>query len=178
MLVELMQFYIPDFVKKKKLNELIRLTADAFHSEPPEYRGLSFQECLSKYALYTKKEAESYYQVGYPLGQVKSRLFENSCAFGQTLRESLHVTTWEESAMVLKAIYKHIGIDFHYDRQGQFQIKKCFFSKYYSGEVCRLISSVDEGIASGLSGEGRLSFTQRITEGCNCCKGYFSRGHC
>lgn len=176
MLMKIMQLYMPEFIKKKKLNELFRLTADAFQSELPELRGLSFAECLSKYALFTKEQAESYSQSGRPLEEVKHRLYQNSCIFGQNLRKSLHIVTWKEAVTVLEVIYKLIGIDFQYDRQGEIIIKQCFFSKYYSGEVCKLISSLDEGLAAGLSGGGRLCFNQRITEGGSCCKGYFSRG--
>lgn len=176
MLLKIMQIYMPEFIKKKKLNELFRLTADAFQSELPELRGLSFAECLPKYALFTKEKAESYLQSGRPLEEVKRRLYQNSCIFGQNLRKSLHIVTWEEAVTVLEAIYKLIGIDFQYDRQGEIIIKQCFFSKYYSGRVCKLISSLDEGMAAGLSGGGRLCFNQRITEGGSCCKGYFSKG--
>ncbi|MCR4437245.1 MAG: hypothetical protein QHH06_15655 [Clostridiales bacterium] len=176
MLLKIMQFYMPEFIKKKKLNELFRLTADAFQSELPELKGLSFAECLSKYALFTKERAESYLQSGHPLEEVKHRLYQNSCIFGQNLRKSLHIVTWEEAVTVLKVIYKLIGIDFQYDEQGEIIIKQCFFSKYYSGGVCKLISSLDEGMAAGLSGGGRLCFNQRITEGGSCCKGFLDRG--
>ncbi|HYE81750.1 MAG TPA: hypothetical protein VEG39_06225 [Clostridia bacterium] len=174
MLIKIMQIYTPEFIKKKKLEELFRLTADAFQSELPELRGLSYAVCLSEYALFTKKQAESSLQGGRPLEEVKYRLYQNSCAFGQDLRKSLYIKTWEEAVAVLKVIYKHIGIDFQCDRQGEIIIKQCFFSKYYSGEVCRLISSLDEGLAEGLSGGGRLFFNQRISEGGSCCRGYFS----
>jgi hypothetical protein len=176
MLLKIMQLYMPEFIKKKKLKELFRLTADAFQSELPELRGLSFVECLLKYALFTKEQAENYLQSGRPLEEVKYRLYKNSYIFGQNLRKSLHIVAWEEAVTVIKAIYKLIGIDFQYDRQGEIIIKQCFFSNYYSGEVCMLISSLDEGLAAGLSNGGRLCFNQRITEGGSCCKGYFSRG--
>lgn len=176
MLLKIMQLYIPEFIKKIKLNELFCLTADAFQSELPELQGFSVEECLSKYALFTKEQAEIYLQSGRPLEEVKQRLYQNSFIFGQSLRKSLHIITWEEAAAALKVIYKLIGIDFQSDRQGEIIIKQCFFSNYYSGEVCKLISSLDEGLAAGLSGGGRLCFNQRITEGGNCCKGYFSRG--
>jgi hypothetical protein len=173
MFPKIMQLYMPEFIKKKKLNDLFFLTADAFQSNPPEFRGSSFKDSLYEYALFTKDQAASYFQSGRPLEEVKCRLYHNSCIFGKKLRRSLHVVTWEETVIALKTIYKLIGIDFQCDSQGEFKIKQCFFSKYYSGEVCKLISSMDEGLAAGLSAGGRLYFNQRITEGCECCKGYF-----
>ena len=174
MLLKIMQLYIPEFIKKKKLDELFRLTADAFQSELPELRGLSFTDRLLKYALFTKEQAENYLQSGRPLEEVKHRLYQNSYILGHSLRKSLHILTGEEALIALKIIYKLIGIDLHYDGQGEIIIKQCFFSNYYSGEVCKLISSLDEGIAAGLSGGGKLCFNQRITQGGGCCKGYFS----
>lgn len=176
MLLKIMQLYIPNFIKKKKLKELFSLTADAFQSELPELQGLSFVECLSKYASFTKEQAESYLQSERSIEEVKHRLFQNSSLFGQNFRKVLHIATLEEAVTALKVIYKLIGIDFQCDSKGEFIIKQCFFSKYYSGEICKLISSLDEGLAAGLSGGGKLCFHQRITEGDICCKGYINEG--
>jgi len=175
-LKKIMRIYIPEFIKKEKLGELFRLTADAFQSEPPKLEGLSFAERLTKYALFTKEQAEGYLRSGRSPEEVNKRLYKNSCIFGQSLRKSLHIVTWEDAVTTLKAIYKLIGIDFSYGDQGEFIIRQCFFGKYYSKEVCMLISSLDEGLAAGLSGGGRLCFKQRITEGTSCCIGFFSEG--
>ena len=173
MLTKIMGLHMPKFIKRKKLNELFRLTADAFQSGLPELQRLSFVDCLSLYALFTKEQAESYLLSGRPLEEVKQRLYQNSNIFGQNLRKSLHIKTWKEAAEALALIYKSIGIEYQYDSGGEFIIKQCFFSQYYSGEVCKLISSLDEGLAAGLSGGGSLGFNQRMTEGGSCCKGYF-----
>ena len=101
MLTKIMQLYMPEFIKKKKLNELFRFTANAFQSEPPELKGLSYAEYLLKYALFTKEQAESYLQSGRPLEEVKRRLYQTSYVFGQTLRKSLRIITWEEAVTAL-----------------------------------------------------------------------------
>jgi len=176
MLLKIMRIYIPEFIKKRKLNELLRLTADAFQCELPEFRGHSFAEHLQEYALFTKEQAERCLLSGETLEEVKHRLYQNSYIYGQDLRNRLYIVTWKEAVMALKVIYKLIGIDFQYDSQGKFIIKQCFFSKYYSAGVCELISSLDEGMAAGLSGGGRLCFKQRLTEGSCCCKGCFREG--
>lgn len=176
MIAKIMRIFVPEFIKKKKLTELFRLTADAFQRELPELRGLSFAECLEKYALFTKEQAECCLKRGQPVEKVKLRLYQNSNFFGQSLRKSLRITTWEEAVNVLETVYKLTGIDFQYGRQGEITVRQCFFSKYYTAEVCMLISSLDEGLAAGLSGGGRLCFDQRITEGCSCCNGYLGRG--
>lgn len=170
MLKKIMRFYVPEIIKKKMLHELLALTAAAFQSEPPLLKGLPFAECLAAYALFTKEQAEHCLQAQQSLKGVKSCLFENSYVFGQKLRKSLHIVTPKEAIAVLEIVYKLIGIDFLYDGQGGFIVKQCFFSKYYSPGVCRLISALDEGMAAGLVC-GKLSFSQRITEGGDCCRG-------
>jgi hypothetical protein len=176
MLLKIIQLCMTESFKKKKISELFQLTADAFQSDLPELRGFSFAECLSKYALFTKEKAENCLKSGLSLEEVKYRLYKNSYIFGRSIRKSLHIVTWKEAVIVLKVIYKFIGIDFHYNRQGEIIIKQCFFSKYYSGEVCKFISSLDSGLAAGLSGGGKLSFNQSITEGNKCCKGFLYKG--
>lgn len=176
MLITIMQLYIPEFIKRKKLKDLFRLTADSFGVELPKLKGLSYNDCLSKYALFTKEQAEVYLKSGLPLEEVKRRLYQNSLVFGKKLRKSLHITAWEDTVKALEVIYMLIGIDLKYGRRGEIIVRKCSFSKHYSGEVCRLISSLDEGLAEGLSDGGRLYFNQRITEDSCCCKGYFLKG--
>lgn len=171
MLLKIMQIYIPGFIKKRKLYELFCLTSDAFNCELPELRGLNFERLLLKYALFTKEQAERCLQSGFQLNEIKQRLYQNSYLFGQNLKKSFNITTLEEAALLLETVYKLIGIDLNYKRQDEIIIKQCFFSKYYSEEVCKLISSLDEGLIAGLTGR-RLCFYQRITEGCSCCKGY------
>jgi hypothetical protein len=72
---------------------------------------------------------------------------------------------------ISRRLYGLLHIDFQGDFSGNITIKKCYFSSYYSKEICQLISALDEGIAAGLSGGGKLSFFQRITEGQPCCQG-------
>ncbi|WP_010249312.1 hypothetical protein [Acetivibrio cellulolyticus] len=174
MLLKIIKLYIPGFIKKKKMLELFRLTADAFQCEPPDLRRLTFARILSEYALFTKVQAEGYFQSSLPLDELKQRLYKNSYTYGQNLKKSFHIASREEAVAMLEVIYKLIEIDFKYE-QDKFIIKRCFFSKYYSKEACKLLSSLDNGLAAGLLG-GRLRFYQRIPEGCSCCKGYLKGG--
>lgn len=174
MLLKIIARRLPGFIKKKKLKELFCLTADAFQSEPPELRGLSFAECLLEYAIFTKEQAEVCLQNGLALSEVKQRLYQNADVFGQKLRKSLRIESWDESVQALQFIYGLMDIDFQCGEHGEFLIRRCFFSQYYSGGVCQLISSLDEGLAAGLSGGGKLSFKQRITDGNSCCQGYLT----
>jgi hypothetical protein len=67
-------------------------------------------------------------------------------------------------------LYRAIGVEVQGDEQGNVTVSRCYFSRFYSGPVCDLISALDDGVFSGLSGGGRLVFSERITEGGVCCR--------
>jgi len=164
------QIYIPQCVKKRKLKELFSCTASAFECNPPEIQGLSFGECLEKFASFTKVETERSIRQGKDLQIIKSRLFQNAFRIGENLRNKFRVTTIEEVMIMSRILYGILEIDFHGAAQGEITIKRCFFSNKYSSQVCRVISSLDEGVIAGLSGGGQFEFSERITEGKDCCK--------
>lgn len=187
-ILKILRFHIPEYIKNKKLSELFRLTADAFGIEPPGLRGLPFSARLAKYAEFTKEQAERALKwEGSPeerksrLDAVEGKLYQSSLLFGRDLRKSLKIDSRGQALEALELVYRIIGIDFRCGaRDGSqcaepngFTVSECFFSSYYSAEVCRLISLLDTGLAAGLTGCGELGFTQRITEGYGCCKGYF-----
>ena len=160
---------IPSFIKKKKLEQLFDLVADAFRKMPPSLNGLSYKERLKAFALYTSKETETRIQAGQNLEKIKKRLYKNASMLGQRLRKDFGIRTLREVMEMSNILYQILGIDFEGDASGEVTIKKCFFSDYYSPQVCQIISSLDEGVAAGLSGGGTLSFSERITEGKDCC---------
>lgn len=197
MLLKIAKHCIPEYIKNNKLDELFMITAGAFECEAPELESLSFAERLHEYAGFTKEQAEKCLQSeGAPderkrrIDAVEEQLYANSLIFGQDLRKSFHIKTPEQAIEALELIYRIIGIDFKIcssdglayggpdssdcGKPDEFTVSKCYFSSFYSAEVCRLISSLDQGLAAGLTGGGKLAFTQRITEGCGCCKGGLS----
>ena len=70
-------------------------------------------------------------------------------------------------------MYDAIGVDFRGDAAGVVTVSRCYFSDVYTPEVCRLVSALDEGLLAGLAGGGRLTFSQRLTEGAVCCRARF-----
>ncbi len=167
LLLKVATLYVPRPVRRRKLEMLFQATADAFKTARPSTGGLSFDECLRRFARFTREQADNAIRQGGE-SEVQSRLFENAYRIGRQLGTDFKVNSAEVMRMGA-LVYKMLGIDFHGEPGGNIVIKRCFFSSYYSSQVCRLISSLDEGLLVGLAGGGRLSFSQRITEGNACC---------
>lgn len=167
------RIYVPEFIKRRALHELSEATAEAFQCKAPSVDGLSFQECLTEYALFTTHEAQRAIQQ-QSQAEAKHRLYENACRLGQRLKRGFRIGTIEEVMQMGEVVYGILRIDFHGGSQGDVLISRCFFSSFYSPDVCRIIASLDEGLLAGLSGGGKLSFSRRITEGGGCCQAHLS----
>lgn len=164
------KFFIPSAVKKKKLEELFCLTADAFQCKVPEIKGLTYRETLEKFAAFTRDEAQSALTSGDDLAALKTRLYANALALGEKLRKRFGIKTLSDAMAMSRILYRILSIDFQGNPQGEIVIRRCFFSDVYSSQICEVISALDKGVVAGLSGGGKFSFDQRITEGESCCK--------
>ncbi|HQI49223.1 MAG TPA: hypothetical protein PLN61_11245, partial [bacterium] len=143
----------------------------AFGSTVPPLAGLSAGEALEAYARFTLKAAADAAKGNEDGQALQERLFAGAQSYGALWRRRFRVTTREEAMRAARVLYRAIGIEFRGSAEGAIEISRCFFSCYYTPEVCRLISALDAGVLAGLSGGGRLVFTRRITEGANCCQG-------
>ncbi len=173
-LLNIAQIYIPTWVKKAKLKELLDCTAAAFNCPAPSFNKLSYDDYLVKYAEFTREEAEKALRSGHDLRPITQRLYQNAYQLGQNLRKSFHITTTQDVMTMSRILYRVIGIDFQGTGQGEITINHCFFSQFYASQVCQLISSLDQGLLAGLAGGGQLAFSQRITEGHSCCQAHFT----
>jgi hypothetical protein len=162
---------VPGFVKKRCLALLARITAEAFDATAPESRRLSYPAYLSRYADFTSESAEALLRSGADPSPVQARLFSGARELGSRLRAALGLRTREEALKVARALYRMIRIDFRPCGSGRFTVGSCSFSSRYTPSVCRLISSMDAGLLSGLAGGGDLAFRRRITEGAAFCEG-------
>lgn len=171
----IVQLYCPVFLKKQKLAELFNRTAQAFQIDPPDLSRKSLDEYLMQFALFTQSAAEKILQsTNLSHEEVKKNLYRHTFQLGQKIRKQLGIRNFEEVLNASRFLYNLLGIDFKGDQNGEIIINKCYFSQFYSSQVCELISGLDEGMLAGLSGGGRLTFSQRITEGNDCCKATFT----
>ena len=168
LLLAVSRIYLPRSVRVSRLLELFEATADAFRRQTPFLDDMPFNRFLTEYALFTRDNAEKSIREGSEQ-EVRERLYSNALRIGRSLRKELGVRTQAEAMQACEVVYKAIKIEFHGDAEGLISIPRCFFSSFYSSQVCRVISGLDEGIIEGLSGGLKLDFSQRITEGHRCC---------
>ena len=173
LLLSIARIYLPAFIKKKKVQELFELTAEAFQSDLPAIKNLSYDDCLKAYAHFSKTKAEGVIRLHYDTEAVKKRLYRNAYQMGEKLRKDFRIETQADVIRLSKILYKILRIESTGSSSGEVIIKRCFFSQFYTPDVCEMISSLDEGMAAGLSAGGRLVFKERITEGRDCCHATF-----
>jgi len=173
----LARVYVPFWIQKKKLKELFALTAQAFQSEEPALEGLSQKEVLEKYAIFTKENTEKLLVSDEKTKIAKDQLYKKAFQMGSNLREELRISSPKEFMASARLLYHLIGIDFRGEKTGRITIRKCYFKRFYSEDICKIISSLDKGILAGLSGgTGKLEFLDRLTSGADCCRAVFHFG--
>lgn len=173
--LKILQFWIPSFVKKDKLKQLFSLTADAFGCETEFRNNLSYSKLLKSYAVFVQDQCMRAHREFRDISSIKQKLYQNAYKTGLELRKSLNIHGVSEVMEFTRIFYRFIGINFSGQKSGEFKIDKCFFANHFSPETCSLISSLDEGIAAGLS-DGKMEFFQRKTEGRDCCLGRIIMG--
>jgi hypothetical protein len=170
----MLQIYLPDWVKKRVLTQLLNLTAAAFETGAPPTAGLDSAACLAMYARFTRAQAEQRLRDGCDVEGVEQRLYRNAVEMGRRCKRWLRPSTVQEVMAIGRMLYSIIDIDLEGDAWGGVIINRCYFSRFYSFEVCRLMSAMDRGLFAGLSNGGELTFCLRITEGQPCCRAHLS----
>jgi hypothetical protein len=169
-LVKILPHDLPAFIRQEILAELFEATADTFECPVPAHDHLSYEECLRAYALFTREQAEKALKLGRDVPAIKTQLYQNAYPLGGKLAKWFGVGTMEEVMELAQILYRAIGVEIQGDARGDVTVKRCYFGQFYSAPVCDLISALDDGVFSGLSGGGRLVFSERLTEGRECCR--------
>jgi hypothetical protein len=165
----------PEWLKRRLLDDLARLTADALGGSPPRWAAAGFDSRLRLFADFSAGEARRLLAANgeADLPAARVRLYENAVGLGDSLRRRLRVRRGADVLRALTLLYRHIGIDLGAAGPGEVEVSRCAFAQAYDERVCELISALDEGVAAGLSGGAQLRFTQRLTGGAGCCRAYF-----
>ena len=178
LIVALLDAYTPRSLRQRKLEDLVVATAEAFGCEPPALAGLSYDDCLHAYATFTREQAEAAIRTGQDLAAIDDRLYHAAYLLGRDLRRLLRVKSMDDVMAAARVLLRGIGNKFRGTPDGAVTIRRCYFSDYYSSQVCRVVSALDSGLLAGLAGDGRLVFTRRITDGFDHCAACFSRTEC
>ena len=155
--------------RRIELQQLMNLTARAFGKRPRRIWTLPNDEALRVYAEYTRDNLRDGVD-----GQLLERMNKEAYKMGRLLRKLFFLRKQASIEQFTIALYRNIGIQLDGHIPGQLCFRKCFFSQYYTPDICLAASALDDGIIRGLSGSGRLVFQQRITEGCEYCRATFS----
>ncbi len=153
-----------------EIGTLMRRTAAAFGEEAPKTARLSARERLKCYAAYTAEAAGRAIQSGQDPDLLHEKLYQMAHSLGSSLRRWLRPKDEEECFAILRLLYRHIGITLREVQPGEVCVDACYFSSFYTPEVCSVISAVDQGVFAGVYGGGRLTFRERITEGQSHCR--------
>jgi hypothetical protein len=168
-LLALLTLYTPGWVKGQGLRRLFAVTAEGFQVPLPDRLPRSHHQLLELYARFTAQQAVEALRSGRDLDPLRERVYRGAQGMGAGLRRQLGVGTMPEVMAAARVAYRALDIDFVGSPDGAIVVSRCFFSRHYSPEVCSLISALDAGLLAGLSGGGRLEFSQRLTEGADCC---------
>ncbi|MBR3455314.1 MAG: hypothetical protein IKH26_08325 [Bacteroidaceae bacterium] len=150
--------------RRIELQQLMNLTARAFGKPSQRIWTLPNDEALRVYAEYTR----DHLQEGVN-GPLLERMNGEAYKMGRWLRRLFFLNRQADIERFTIALYRNIGIELEGSIPGQLCFRRCFFSHYYTPDICLAASALDDGMIRGLAGKGRLTFQKRITEGCKCC---------
>lgn len=160
------------------LDELSTVTGRAFDVCAPGLGRSSFETGLFAYAAFTAQEARRI--LADPDETIvritRDRLRSGAEALGRTTRRRLGVRNYDEAFEALVLLYGAIGVEMERRPEGEVKIGRCFFADYYSEPVCELMSSLDQGLVSGLFEGASFDFRQRLTGGRDCCRVFLGLG--
>lgn len=90
-------------------------------------------------------------------------------ALGRDARRRLGVgDTWRELMQAAGVIYDILGIEFTTTTGpdgDQLVVSRCALASHYTGDVCAVLSAVDEGAVSGLNPGAEMLFSEHLTDG-------------
>lgn len=166
--LKLINLYIPAFIRRRVLLDLFRRTARAFCVSAPTLPANN-RDILKSYARFTHQQACTAVTGNRDVNELEQRLFEQAYQMGSQFRRRFKTNTKDQALSALQIIYRLLKIDLEITAGGDLEIKKCYFSQYYSAKTCSVISALDRGLVSGLTDGAHLVFIQKITQNNPCC---------
>lgn len=163
--------HTPGWVICLEIRILMNTTARAFGVPERRLRTWSPETALRRYTAFSVKCMKRG-------GADPERLYREAYRTGVRVRRLTGFTDQKDLERLIFYLYRNIGILMSGHLPGEVKVSSCWFSCLYTPEQCALMSGMDSGITAGLLGGGRLRFSERITEGCGCCRAVFTSGSC
>ncbi len=157
---------------------LMRQTARAFGIKVPKTTGFSADTLLRIYAQFTADAAMRAMRNRQNPALLHKKLYHMTYHLGSILRRWMRPKSARECFAIIQLLYRNIGITIREEKPGKFCVHQCYFSSFYTPEVCSVISAIDQGIFAGIYHGGKLVFHERITEGHDECRAGFRSGSC
>ncbi|MBI0583795.1 MAG: hypothetical protein ISF22_06150 [Methanomassiliicoccus sp.] len=175
--LRLASLWMPRFMMARELDRIrsaTDATLDALLAEhapeaivDKEARGRGLEERRAAMARGHRRKVEALIEaVGREraIGLGREALFLTGLALGLEARQRLGVGDGRDDLLRAAGImYRILGIEFTVGPEG-LEVTCCALSRHYSGDVCRVLSAVDEGAVSGLSPRASMRFDSRMTD--------------
>lgn len=158
--------------RRIEIQLLMNLTARAIGKPASRTWTRNNDEALKAYAEFSRDNLQ-----GTVNQQILQQMNQEAFKAGRMLRKLMCLGKQDSIERVAIALYQNIGIELEGHLPGQLCFRRCYFSHFYTPQLCQAASALDDGILRGLAGNGRLTFQQRITEGCQCCLATFKENH-
>jgi hypothetical protein len=169
LLLQLLKIHTPKIVKVRKLKKLFQITAESFSCKINLPKRPDYEQLLHQYAVFAYEKCDTAIRNSENIDNIKRNLYVKAFAEGVKLRKVLHIKTMKDIILAGELFYSVIKINFSSKINGEVCINSCYFANYFSTDVCKIMSSLDEGIIAGISGGYVINFYQKITENQNCC---------
>ena len=165
-LLDRLEVHTPGLLLSVQYQVLTDMTARAFGVPGIRVWTLDPERAFDAYARFSEGCMKKYH--GDP-----ERLYREACKVGSALRTLTGFQDRTDLQRLVFYLYRNIRIRMEGTLPGPVRISACYFSTLYTPSMCALMSSADSGIIAGLFGGGSLTFTERITEGCDGCRACF-----
>lgn len=153
-----------ELFRRTELQILMSLTAHALRQPSMCIWHLPHLEALKCYAEFTRDNLSDDVSP-----EILQRMNTQAYRLGRILRLLFLIRRKTTAQQFVVSLYRNIGIAMSFKSEDEIIFHNCFFSRFYTPDVCLAASSLDDGIIRGLTGCGKLTFKQRITEKCKYC---------
>ncbi|MCD7894599.1 MAG: hypothetical protein LUG60_13010 [Erysipelotrichaceae bacterium] len=151
---------------------LMKQTAKVFGVKSPTGIGFSLSKLLKAYAQLTTDMSLKFIESNQDRNQLQQNLYHMAYRLGNDLRWWLRPQNNLDCFSIIEMLYRNIEISLC-EQSETICVHQCYFSDFYTPEVCSIISAIDQGIFAGVYQGGTLSFYRRITEEYEKCEAEF-----